>query len=88
MQLDNSLVYNLEKLRNINKNEHLPSHDLHIGQDVMYQDATSKWWYPSTIPSLCVQPISYNITTKEGVTHRKTQAHLEAIPTTKQEVRR
>ena len=27
-----------EKLRNVNKNEHFPSHDLHIGQEVMYQD--------------------------------------------------
>ena len=65
-----------EKLRNFNKNEHLPSHDLHIGQDVMYQDASSKWWYPATITSLCTQQRSYNITTKEGVTYRKTQAHL------------
>ena len=31
-----------KKLRNVNKNEHLPSHDLYIGQDVVYQDATSK----------------------------------------------
>ena len=30
-----------EKLRNVNKNEHLPSHDLHIGHDVVYQDAIS-----------------------------------------------
>ena len=57
-----------EKCRNVNKYEHLPSHDLHIGQDVMYQDATSKQWYPATITSLCVQPRSYNITTREGVT--------------------
>ena len=42
----------------------------------MYQDATSKWWYPATITRLCIQPRSYNITTKEGVTYRKTQAHL------------
>ena len=61
-----------EKLRNVNKNEHMPSHDLHIGQEVMYQDATSKQWYPATITSLCVQPRSYNITTREGVTCRKT----------------
>ena len=27
-----------ERLRNVSKNENLPSHDLHIGQDVMYQD--------------------------------------------------
>ena len=64
-----------EKLRNPNKNEHLPSPDLHIGQDVVYQHATSKQWYPATITSLCVQPRSYSITTREGVTYRMTQAH-------------
>ena len=37
----------------------------------------SKQWYPATITSLCVQPRSYNITTREGVTYRKTQAHLK-----------
>ena len=31
-----------EKLGNVNRNEHSPSHDLHIGQDVISQDATSK----------------------------------------------
>ena len=66
-----------EKLRNVNKNGHLPSHDLHIGQEVMCQDATSKQWYPAAITSLCAQPRSYNITTREGVTYRKTQAHLK-----------
>ena len=43
----------------------------------MYQDASSKWWYPGTITSLCAQPRSYNITTREGVTYRKTQAHMK-----------
>ena len=66
-----------EKLRALYKNEYLPSHDLHIGQDVMYQDVTSKQWYPATITSLCAQPRSYNITTREGVTYRKTQVHLK-----------
>ena len=66
-----------EKLRHVNKNEHLPSHDLHIGQEVMHQDATSRQWYPATITSLCVQPRSYNMTTREGDTYRKTQAHLK-----------
>ena len=66
-----------EKLRNVNMYEHLPSHDLYIGQDVMYQDATSKQWYPVTITSLCAQPRSYNITTRESVTYRQTQAHLK-----------
>ena len=57
-----------EQLRNVNKNEHLPPHDLHIGQEVMYQDATSKQWYLATIISLCAQTRSHNITTREGVT--------------------
>ena len=61
-----------EKLRTVYKNEHLPSYDLHIGKDVMYQDVTSMWWYPATITSLCVQPRHYNITTREGVTYRPT----------------
>ena len=66
-----------EKLKTVNRNEQLPLHGLHIGQDVMYQDVTSKWWYPAAITSLSVQPRSYNITTREGVTCRKTQAHLK-----------
>ena len=41
------------KLRTVYKNEHLPSHDLHILKDVMYQDATSRQWYPAIITSLC-----------------------------------
>ena len=57
-------------------NEHLPSHDQHIGQDVMYQDVASKQWYTATIINLCVQSRSYNITTRDGLTYRKTQAHL------------
>ena len=59
------------------KNEHLPSHDLYIDQAVMYQDSTSKRWFPSTIPKLCKEPRSYIITTKEGVQCRKTQVHLK-----------
>ena len=31
------------------KNEHLPMHDLHLHQAVMYQDPASKRWYPATI---------------------------------------
>ena len=66
-----------ELLRNKHKNEHLPLHDLHLGQDVMFQDATSKQWFRATITSLCFQPGSYKITTREVVTYRKTQAHLK-----------
>ena len=43
----------------------------------MFQDVASKWWCPATITHLCVQPRSYNITIRDGVTYRKTQAHLK-----------
>ena len=66
-----------EDLRAKYKNEHLPSHDLHIDQTVMYQDSTRKCWFPATITRLCKELRSYIITTKEGVQYRKTQAHLK-----------
>ena len=64
-----------DNLRNKNKNEHLPLHDLHIDQEVMYQDSKSKQWYPATITRLCKDPRSYIITTKKGVQYSKTQTH-------------
>ena len=66
-----------EKIRTVYKKEYLPSHDLHIGKDVMYQDVACKHWYPATITSLCVQPKSYNIPPRDGVTYRKTQTQLK-----------
>ena len=66
-----------EDLRKADKHEHLPTHDYHVGQDVMFQDVTSKQWYPVPITSLCQEPISYNITAREDVNYRRTQAHLK-----------
>ena len=64
-------------LRTKYKNEHIPLHDLHIDQAVMYQDATSKCWYPATVTKLCQEPCSYISTTKEGIQYRKTLACLK-----------
>ena len=61
-----------EDLRTKCKNEHLPLHDLHLNQAVMYQDPTTKRWFPATITKLCQEPRSYIITTKEGIQYRKT----------------
>ena len=36
-----------EQLRVSNKNEHLPIHDFHIGQSVMYLNPVNKRWYPA-----------------------------------------
>ena len=43
----------------------------------MYQDSTSKHWFPATITRLCKKPRGYIITTKDGIQYRKTQAHLK-----------
>ena len=52
-------------------------HDLYLGQDVMMQDPTSKRWSPAVITRLCKEPRSYQVTTIDNVTYRKTQAHLK-----------
>ena len=60
-----------------NKNQHLPTHDFHIGQEVMCQSPITKRWFPTTIKALCPEPRSYQIETQEGITYRRTQNHLK-----------
>ena len=67
-----------EDLRKAHKQEHMHTHDYHVNQDVMFQDAASKQWYPVTISSLCQEPRSYNITTRQAVNYRRTQTHLKS----------
>ena len=52
-------------------------HDLSIDQPVIYQDTTSKKWYPAIITKWCDEPRSYIITTEDGAQYRKTQKHLK-----------
>ena len=63
-----------EVIRNIGKHEVLPTHDLHVGQSVMYQDNVTKWWHPVVITSLGHQMRSYMVNTSVGVVYRKMQA--------------
>ena len=65
-----------EVLRNIDKHEKLPSHDLHVGQHVMYQDSVTEKWYPATIACLCQEKWSHNIKNSDGVFYWKNQAHF------------
>ena len=58
----------MEKLRIKMKIENLPSHDLHLGQDVVMQDHASKIWSPAVITRLCKEPRSYKVTTRDKVT--------------------
>ena len=45
-----------EVIRNSKKHAALPIYDLHVGQHVVFQDSTSKHWYPAVIKSLCPEP--------------------------------
>ena len=64
-------------LRVNQKNQHLPTHDLCLDQAVMYQDATTRKWYPAKITKLCDELRSYIISTENGTQYRKTQKHLK-----------
>ena len=62
-----------------NKNQHLPLHDLHIGQEVMYQDSVTKRWILATIKALCPEPRSYQIQTTKGVIKQENTKSSETI---------
>ena len=64
-------------IRNNDKHAVLPTHNHHVGKQVMYQDSTSKCWFPAVIDSLWPEPRSYKITTRDGIVYRKTQSHLK-----------
>ena len=59
------------------KNEHAPTHDYKLNQDVMYLDPSSKKWFPATIVCLMDARRSYLIKTPKGVEYRKTQQYLK-----------
>ena len=56
-----------EIIRNSDKHAALSNHDLHVGQHVMYQDSASKHWYSTVIDSLCSEPRSYMIITRDSI---------------------
>ena len=66
-------------VRNTDKHEVLPMHDLHVGQDVMYQGCANMHWYPAVIHSLCSEPRSYKLLTRNSFIYRKTQSHLKSF---------
>ena len=66
-----------EESRTGYKNQHLPTDDLCLKQTVMYQELTSKKWYPTPITKLYEEPRSYIITTVDGTRYRRMQMHLK-----------
>ena len=61
----------------LRKNQHLPSHDFHIGQHVICQSAITKRWFPVKIKALCPESRSYQLEMPEGIIYRRTQNHLK-----------
>ena len=61
-----------EIIRNNDKHAVLPMDDIYVGQQIMYQDSASKHWYQAVIHNLCPEPRSYKISTRDGITCRKT----------------
>ena len=54
-----------------------PTHDIPIGQNVMYREPNDKRWYPATVIQQLPEKRSYLIRMKDNVVYRKTYVHLK-----------
>ena len=54
-----------------------PTHDIPIGQNVMYREPNDRRWYPATVIQQVPEKRSYLIKTHDNVIYRKTQVHLK-----------
>ena len=53
------------------------THDIPIGQNVMYMEPNDKRWYPATVISQLPEKRSYLLKMHDNVVYRKTQVHLK-----------
>ena len=71
-----------EQLRMNSKNEHLPTHDLHIGQSVMYLNPVNRRWYPAIITNFAkILEVTRSEQKMVSSTekHRSTQNHTDEM---------
>ena len=54
-----------------------PTHDITIGQNVMYREPHDKRWYPATVIQQLPEKRSYLIRTNDNGVYRKMQVHLK-----------
>ena len=54
-----------------------PTHDIPIGQNVMYREPNDRRWYPTTVIQQLPEKRSYFIKTNDIVINRKMQVHLK-----------
>ena len=55
-----------------------PTHDIPIGQNVMYREPNDKRWNPATVIQQLPKKRSYLIKTNDNVIYRKMQVHLKS----------
>ena len=70
-----------EVVKNNDKHAVICTHELHISQDLMCQDPTSKHWYPAVIQSLCSEPRKLQDTYKRWYCLQKNPVLSEVIYT-------
>ena len=66
-----------EIIRNSDKHATLPMHDLHVGQRVMFQDSTIKFWYQAVIESMCPNQEVMRYLQEMVLFREKIQSHLK-----------
>ena len=54
-----------------------PTHDIPIGQNVMYREPSDKRWYPATVIQQLPEKRSYLIKTNDNLIYRNMQVHLK-----------
>ena len=68
---------NAEILHAKDKSLSAPTHDIPIGQNVMYRELSDKRWYPTTVIQQLPEKRSYLTKTNDNVIYRKMQVHLK-----------
>ena len=56
-----------------------PTHDIPIGQNVIYREPTDRRWYPATVTQQLPQKRSYLIKTNDNVIYRKMQVPFKTL---------
>ena len=68
---------NAEILHAKDKSLSIPTHDIPIGQNVMYREPSDTRWYLATVIQQLPEKRSYLIKTNDNVIYRKMQVHLK-----------
>ena len=77
MGINHILRPSAEILHVKDKSSSTPTHDIPIGQNVMYRELNNRRWYPANVIQQLLEKRSYLIKTHDNVTYRKTQVHLK-----------